>query len=44
MNSKSIIHQRLAYIDSTDPNETGRNTAQIIFEQEKEDKKTLGKY
>ena len=29
-------------IDKTDPNETGRNVAQIIFEQENEDKKTLG--
>jgi phosphatidylglycerophosphate synthase len=34
---------KASYLDSTDPNETGRNTAQIIFEQEKEDKKTLGK-
>ena len=38
-----IIHQRPAYIDKTDPNETGRNAAQIIFEQENEDKKTSGK-
>ncbi len=31
------------YLESTDPNETGRNVAQIIFEQENEDKKTVGK-
>jgi archaetidylinositol phosphate synthase len=28
--------------DRTDPNETGRNVAQLIFEQENEDKKTIG--
>jgi phosphatidylglycerophosphate synthase len=33
---------KASYIDKTDPNETGRNVAQIIFEQENEDKKTLG--
>jgi hypothetical protein len=33
---------KASYIDKTDPNETGRNVAQIIFEQEKEDKKTIG--
>jgi archaetidylinositol phosphate synthase len=27
------------FIDKTDPNETGRNVAQLIFEQENEDKK-----
>ncbi|MDQ4073604.1 MAG: CDP-alcohol phosphatidyltransferase family protein [Thermoproteota archaeon] len=27
--------------DRTDPNETGRNVAQLIFEQENEDKKTI---
>jgi hypothetical protein len=32
---------KASYIDKTDPNETGRNVAQIIFEQENEDKKTI---
>ena len=41
--SKYNSAPKASYLDSTDPNETGRNTAQIIFEQEKEDKKTLGK-
>jgi hypothetical protein len=40
---KSNNPPKASFLDSTDPNETGRNTAQIIFEQEKEDKKTLGK-
>jgi phosphatidylglycerophosphate synthase len=40
---KSNNTPKASFLDSTDPNETGRNTAQIIFEQEKEDKKTLGK-
>ena len=30
---------KASFIDKTDPNETGRNVAQLIFEQENEDKK-----
>jgi len=33
--------KKASFIDKTDPNEMGRNAAQIIFEQENEDKKIL---
>ncbi len=40
---KSNNAPKASYLDTTDPNETGRNTAQLISEQENEDKKVLGK-
>jgi hypothetical protein len=37
--SKSKTLPKANFLDKTDPNETGRNVAQLIFEQEEEDKK-----
>src|SRR6476620_7051005 len=41
--SKSKTLPKADYLDKTDPNETGRNVAQLIFEQENEDKKATTK-
>ncbi|MGN6821676.1 MAG: CDP-alcohol phosphatidyltransferase family protein [Candidatus Nitrosocosmicus sp.] len=40
--TKTSTLPKADFIDKTDPNETGRNVAQLIFEQENEDKK-MGK-
>ena len=40
--TKTSTLPKADFIDKTDPNETGRNVAQLIFEQENEDKK-IGK-
>ncbi len=37
--SKSNTAPKASYLDKTDPNETGRNVSQLIFDQENEDKK-----
>ena len=36
---KSNNAPKASYLDTTDPNETGRNVAQLLFDQENEDKK-----
>ena len=41
--SKSKTLPKADYLDKTNPNETGRNVAQLIFEQENEDKKATTK-
>jgi len=40
---KSNNTPKADFLDKTDPNETGRNVAQLIFDQENEDKKTTSK-
>jgi len=40
--TKTSSAPKADFLDKTDPNETGRNVAQLIFEQENEDKK-MGK-
>lgn len=37
--SSPSSQDKIKFLDKTDPNETGRNVAQIIFDQENEDKK-----
>lgn len=37
----SSSQDKIKFLDKTDPNETGRNVAQILFEQESEDKKLV---